>query len=306
MFFHNARQSDTNKTEKEVYLANNAIDDMDISKGDKGNIHPQTESALATAINRPDVIELEGLDHMSPSSGPPSPGSIKFHRSPRQLDSVDFIARIAPQKQAHNTIDPEKIGSGGENEQNIQNIIGNIPHEYFRHETKYESIDAVLDHISKKREQFMGSIKSSPHNEPSLTKTIEPIVNAVSPHVKESKVKAGNTGIQAIQNQQNLNFQEPHFNLENASKAHNSIHKVTIQEENDDDGCKNGEDVEKSDNFGEKHITFEKPRAESGHVGEQEVGSLYVPENEIINFQIPQKDDQNQGRLFFIIFILIK
>lgn len=67
---------------------------------------------------------------------------IKFHRSPRNIEELEFIEKLNKAKQNENK---EQMSAP----QSVEDILGRIPKEYFRKETRYESIDAVLDHISK-------------------------------------------------------------------------------------------------------------------------------------------------------------
>lgn len=123
---------------------------------------------------KPDVLELYNLESISPYAD--DKPEIQFNYSPRNLDGAQFVDKLT-QSQA-------KLNSGSSQHQSVEEILGRIPKEYFRSENKYESIDAVLDHISRKREEFMKSINLSPDNR-HLSKTIEPIMNSVSPHARQ-------------------------------------------------------------------------------------------------------------------------
>lgn len=95
---------------------------------------------------------------------------IQFHRSPRRLDDVDMIEKLQKHKFQD---DNDQLSQP----HSVEEILGRIPKEYFRKEAKYESIDAVLDHISQKREEFMETLKSSPGNKHNISRTIEPMIN---------------------------------------------------------------------------------------------------------------------------------
>jgi uncharacterized membrane protein YcjF (UPF0283 family) len=158
------------------------------AKLDSQNLLQNSEKDLERPVNykeetkeRPEIIELNEFDMLSPSSDEDR-REIKFHRSPRNLNEVEFAERL---NQSQGDKHKEALSS---QPQSVERIVSNIPREYFRIENKYESIDAVLDHISRKRESFMNSLNSSPHTK-HISKTIEPIINSVSPHAREMHFK---------------------------------------------------------------------------------------------------------------------
>lgn len=106
---------------------------------------------------------------------------IKFHRSPRILEELEFIDKIN-QAKANSSNQNQNSGT-----QSIEGILGRIPRDYFRVEDKYQSIDAVLDHIDQKREEFICSINTSPNAGAGNSKTIEPILNSISPHARDAR-----------------------------------------------------------------------------------------------------------------------
>ncbi|CAI2359262.1 unnamed protein product [Moneuplotes crassus] len=118
---------------------------------------------------RDQVIEIDDFDLFSPEKG-----------DQEEHEQTDFI---------------EKINKGMQEENSMESILGRIPKEYFREEKRYQSIDRVLEHIDHKREDFIKSINNSP-NIGAVSKTIEPILNSISPQAKNAlkKLSARDSG----------------------------------------------------------------------------------------------------------------
>lgn len=186
MFIHRAPTEETNKVVTEPAGPSNPPTRREekFVENDKAKpitkAQPEQSSLPEHDISkeRPDVIELEDCDILSPFSDY-SKDQIQFHRSPRNIEEVEFIEKLSNGKNRHKrdaeTLSP-KVNS-------VEDVLSNIPKEYFRIERKYESIDAVLDHINQRREKFMSSI--SPSRQSNVSKTLEPVMNPVSPIAKE-------------------------------------------------------------------------------------------------------------------------
>ena len=89
---------------------------------------------------RPLVIELPDFDPLSPFTD--EKPDIQFHRSPRNMDELQFIDKLN-KSNCHQSKDITSAHNS------VERILGRIPKEYFRVEARYESIDAILDHITK-------------------------------------------------------------------------------------------------------------------------------------------------------------
>ena len=159
--------------------------DTQINKKNEENASPLREDKfelksilkLPNENNKnPNVLELYNFESISPYAD--DKPDIQFNYSPRNLESVQLVDKLNQSQ--------HKINSFSSKRQSVEEILGRIPKEYFRVENRYESIEAVLDHISKRREQFINSINSSPDNR-QLSKTIEPIINSVSPHARQKR-----------------------------------------------------------------------------------------------------------------------
>lgn len=217
------------------------------------------------------VIELKEFDFYSPFSEK-TDDKIKFHRSPRNLDDVQFIDKLnrAKEQRPHDVLSSKP--------ESVEGILGRIPREYFRVENRYESIDAVLDHITRRREQFMNSINSSPHTH-YISKTIEPIVNSVSPHAREMREKFSTAELYEYEAEGSLKSPPAYKHNMKANKNFSNEDLSIFNKAADKESTLKLP----SERFDEKHITFDKPQ--SSPIQEQEAGNLYVPDNEIINFE---------------------
>ena len=92
-------------------------------------------------MQRPLVIELTDFDPLSPFTD--EKPDIQFHRSPRNMDELQFIDKLNKNREL------KQQNALSSNHNSVEKILGRIPKEYFRIESRYESIDAVLDHITK-------------------------------------------------------------------------------------------------------------------------------------------------------------
>lgn len=242
------------------------------------------------AVNRDQsrVIELNEFDFYSPFSEK-AEDKIKFHRSPRNLDDVQFIDKLNRAKEQRPqdglTSKPESV----------EGILGRIPREYFRVENRYESIDAVLDHITRRREHFMNSINSSPHTH-YISKTIEPIVNSVSPHAREVREKFSTAELYDKEAEESLKS-PPTYKYNMRGNKNLSNEDLSIFNKGGDRESTLKLPSEKFND--EKHITFDKPQ--SSPVQEQEAGNLYDPENEIINFETNDNPEFKLAGIFILI-----
>ena len=155
--------------------------------------------------------------------------------------------------------------------------------------------------FQNKREDFMDTINTNPIDK-GLSKTIEPIVNSVSPQVKEERQKAGNIELNQAedilykiknspvkQSIEKSKQENPYDNKNNHSPNSKSEHKS--QRASSAKQSRHSNIIVED----EKHITFEQQPNE--HMAEQEVGNMYVPENEIINFEIKDNDEFKKGIL---------
>lgn len=248
------------------------------AKLDTQNIFQNSEKDLERPLNnreeskeKPEIIELNEFDMLSPSSDEDR-REIKFHRSPRNLNEVEFAERL---NQSQGDRHKENASS---QPQSVERIVSNIPREYFRIENRYDSIDAVLDHISRKRESFLDSLNSSPHTK-NISKTIEPIINSVSPHAREMHFKHSTVDPPSCI--------EDHVDVSIKYKSKVTSSKESIwkedptKEKSIEKSLLKEKSVEKVD---KNQITFDG--ASIVIQNEQEVGNLIPSENgEIINFE---------------------
>lgn len=258
------------------------------------DVNPVADSERLQNLNyenlRPNVIELSDFDPFSPfSEKDVKQDEIKFHCSPRNMDQVEFINKLNTAKSNKH----KDITSPGE--QSVEGILGNIPKEYFRIENRYESIDAVLDHIDMRRENFMRSIGSSP-NAGSVSKTIEPIVNSVSPQARNMLKK--HTTIepsdQASQAKKNESLK---------SKLKSQLHQESIERSRVANSERQESALKSPTNLSNdtKQITFEQDLNNR----EQGAGNMHLPEREIINFETNDNPEfKEAGRLIRILIFI--
>ena len=132
---HKVGEENINKEDTYQKQNENTVSDNQKSQYDEmPNLPDENQS------NYPEIIELEDFSPMM--SDVEEDDHIKFHRSPRNIEELEFIEKLNKAKQKDSK---EQMSAP----QSVEDILGRIPKEYFRKETRYESIDAVLDHISK-------------------------------------------------------------------------------------------------------------------------------------------------------------
>jgi hypothetical protein len=219
------------------------------------------------------VIELSDFDPFSPYSEKKvelEKDEIKFHYSPKNVDQVEFINKLnqAKSNKQKDITSPVKPS--------VEGILGNIPLEYFRIENKYESIDAVLDHIDMRRENFMKSIGSS-HIAGGVSKTIEPVVNSVSPHTRDLLKKHSTIEPSDQANQARIEASldsKPKSSFHQESKERSRVANSERQESTFKTATILSNDA--------KQTVFENDLNDNG---EQGAVNMLVPETEIINFE---------------------
>lgn len=259
VFYHKVEQ----KAEQEEELEKQ----QEVKSPAQDVIKEDEQERAEPSFKRP-VIELP---EFSPFSDSEKKEEIKFHRSPRNVDNLEFAQKLNQAKSNKASSRPDQTLNS--QPQSVERIIGNIPKEFFRIENKFESIDAVLDHIDKKRENFMASVTSSP-NAGGLSKTIEPIVNSVSPQARNAlkKFSTLEANDQASKEQANITVQSNH--KASSAKHSRSVSQIAKSERADPVD-------EPSPKNEEKQSIFET----ANNQNEQGAGNIFTPDNEIINFE---------------------
>jgi hypothetical protein len=236
VFVHKADNTLTHEHENEV----------------KQLVQPKVENT-AVPENRPEIIQLDDIDQLSDSN---CEEDIKFHRSPRKMDDLELLEHLDRIEKNHPEENPDP--------QSITKILNNIPKDYFRHEKRYESIDAVLNHISAKRKDFMLSINSDEEHK-DLSKTIEPIINSICQKAHESRAKFSTLELhdkEEIQSQSNSKHPSAkHTTFENPksnpiSGRNKSLKSAKSSQKSEKVPLKN----EKSGDAGTKNITFQNSK----------------------------------------------